>query len=80
MAARELWKRLLPNRDQLDWFIDDWKDYQEKLKDEPEKKRTDADIPELSKMLDRLDQQLDVLSLGKGVKSSRIHNGDNKPI
>ena len=67
LAARELWKRLLPNRDQLDWFMDDWKAYQEKLKEESEKKRTDADITELSKMLDRLDHQLDVLSLGKGL-------------
>ncbi len=67
LAARELWKRLLPDRDQFDWFIDDWKEYQEKLKERSEKKRTEADIPELFKILDRLDRLVEAFSLEKGL-------------
>jgi len=67
LAARELWKRFLPDRDQFDWFIDDWKEYQEKLKERSKKKRTETEIPELWKVLDRLDRLLEALSLEKGL-------------
>jgi tetratricopeptide (TPR) repeat protein len=65
LAARELWKRFLPDHDTFDWFIDDWEAYQEKLKDRPEKKRIEADIPELLQMLDRLDSLLKAMSQEK---------------
>jgi tetratricopeptide (TPR) repeat protein len=67
LAARELWKRLLPDRDQFDWFIDDWEAYTEKLKEKPEEEGTEADIPDLLKMLDRLDSLLNAMSREKGV-------------
>jgi tetratricopeptide (TPR) repeat protein len=67
LAARELWKRFLPDRDQFDWFIDDWKEYQEKQKERSEKKWMEADTPELLRILDRLDRLLEAFSLKKGL-------------
>ena len=67
LAARELWKRFLPDRDQFDWFMDDWEPYMETRKRQSTGIRTDTDVPELFKLLDRFDSLLDAMSHEKGV-------------
>ena len=75
LAARELWRRLLPDRDYFEWFVDDWEAYLGKRQERPEKKWTPADMPELATMLDRLDRFLETLSLNHGLPKQEILDG-----
>lgn len=75
LAARELWRRLLPDRDYFEWFSDDWEAYLEKWQERTQKKWTQADLPELVNLLDRLDRLLEFLSLNNGLQKQEILDG-----
>lgn len=74
-AGRELWRRLLPDRDYFEWFVDDWEAYLKKRHEQPGRKWTPEDMPELVTMLDRLDRLLETLSLNNGLPKGEILDG-----